>query len=152
MSFSAVSRGHFIQSCDISTTPIGLTSLQPMFSLQDWSKKHFTVQTGVTERVKGENTEKDKMNVKQPHPRLLEYAQNPIIIIEKNPSFLHFIQSFTETSQCIDFASSLICSLFKIWIFAVQQNYTVLNHAVLCRLQAGSELMNSVFFISPHIG
>lgn len=50
--------------------------------------------------------------------------------------------------QCIDFASSLICSLFKRWIFAVQQNYTGLNHTVLYRLQAGSELMNSIYFFS----
>lgn len=50
--------------------------------------------------------------------------------------------------QCIDLASSLICSLFKRWIFAVQQNYTGLNHSVLYRLQAGSELMNSIYFFS----
>ncbi len=40
---------------------------------------------GVTDANEGKNTGMDKMNVKQPHPRLLQYVQNPIQYAFKKP-------------------------------------------------------------------
>lgn len=69
---------------------------------------------GVTDANEGKNTGMDKMNAKQPHPRLLQYVQNPNQYAFKKPSAcMHFRHSFTETSQCIDLASLLMCNLFK---------------------------------------
>lgn len=75
---------------------------------------------GFLMRMRGKNTGKDKMNVKQPHPRLLQCVQNPNQYYKKPSACMHFRHSFTETSQCIDLAFSLMCNLFKRWIPAVQ--------------------------------